>query len=305
MHRSDDSSSSRWLKCLILVCAAGVASAASAVQGPAVPDRVATLRAKHASLSEQLRHNQFKRPLVLDSSETESRLAGDIYAIVDYPFAAVSAGLNNPDHWCDFLLLHLNTKYCHAVTEQSNTTLQVNIGKKTPESLADSQRVEFSYKVASVAPEYFDIRLNAKDGPMGTSDYRILLEAVALPNAQTFLHLTYSYAVGFSGRLAMQTYLGTVGSRKVGFSVIGKRPDGQPDYIGGVRGLMERNTMRYYLAIDAFLGATSAVPAAQSEKRLQSWFTATERYPLQLREMDRTSYVEMKRAEYARQQNMH
>ena len=42
---------------------------------------------------------------------------------------------------------------------------------------------------------------------MGTSDYRIQVEAVALPNAMTFLHLTYSYGFNFMGRLAMQTYL--------------------------------------------------------------------------------------------------
>lgn len=147
--------------------------------------------------------------------------------------------------------------------------------------------------------------LNAKDGPLGTGDYRILLQAVALPNAKMFLHLTYSYAMNFAGRLAVQTYLGTIGRGKVGFTVIGKRADGQPDYVDGVRGLVERNTMRYYLAIDTFLGAASAVPAAQLEKRLQNWFTAVERYPRQLHEMDRRQYLEMKRAEHMRQQTVH
>ncbi|MFC6519462.1 hypothetical protein ACFQAT_06355 [Undibacterium arcticum] len=128
---------------------------------------------------------------------------------------------------------------------------------------------------------------------------------MALPNAKAFLHLTYAYAVNFSGRLAMQTYLGTIGSGKVGFTVIGKLADGQPDYIGGVRGLIERNTMRYYLAIDTFLEAANAPPAAQLEKRLQSWFAATERYPRQLHEVDRGAYLEMKRAEYLRQQTVH
>ncbi len=89
---------------------------------------------------------------------------------------------------------------------------------------------------------------------------------------------------------------------KVGFTVIGKQADGQPDYIGGVRGLVERNTMRYYLAIDIFLGAAHTAPAAQFEKRLQNWFTAVERYPRQLHEMDRGEYLVMKRAEYLRQQ---
>jgi hypothetical protein len=282
---------------LLLIGATGIACATVAEADPAV-----TLRAIFTSLEEQLRLNQFKRPLVLDSAETSNGLKGDIYAIVDYPFGAVSAGLNNPDHWCDVMLLHINTKYCHVAIGASGSMLRVNIGKKTPEELADTARVEFIYRVAAATPEYFEIMLNAKDGPMGTSDYRILLEAVALPNSKTFLHLTYSYAMGFVGRLAMQTYLATVGSGKVGFTVIGKRADGQPEYIGGVRGVVERNTMRYYLAIDTFLGAASAAPAMQFEKRLQAWFMAVEQYPRQLHEVDLSEYLEMKHAEYLRQQ---
>jgi hypothetical protein len=302
MQQSLKSISSNGLKYL-LICVAGFAVAGNVAASGL--DRTAVLRAKHASLAEQLRQNQFQRPLVLFSSEAGSRLEGEAYAVVNYSFNAVNTGLNNAGHWCDVLLLHLNTKYCHAESNRSRTTLNVNIGKKTPEELADAVRIEFDYSVGSATPEYFDIRLKGKNGPMGTSDYRILLEAVALPNDKTFLHLTYSYAINMSGRLAMQTYLGTVGSSKVGFSIVGKRDDGRPHYIGGVRGLMERNTMRYYLAIDSFLGAGSVAPAAQPEKRLQDWFTATERYSRQLHEMDRAQYVEMKRAEHLRQQTNH
>lgn len=284
---------------LLLICAAGVACTAMAN-----PDSAVTLRAKYASLDKQLQQNQFKQPLVLDSTETPKGLRGDIYAIVKYPFGTVSAGLNNPDHWCDVLLLHINTKYCHAMLRPSGTTLRINIGKKTPEELADVARVELVYSVPAVTPEYLQIMLNAEDGPLGTSDYLILLEAVALPDAKTFLHLTYSYSMNFVGQLAMQTYLLTIGHDKVGFTVIGKLADGRPIYIGGVRGLVERNTMRYYLAIDTFLESASAAPAAQFEKRLQGWFTAVERYPRQLHEMDRGAYLEMKRAEYLRQQTV-
>ena len=300
MHKHFGSRKLSWLGGMLLICATGVVGAAMVK-----PDPAASLRAKYLSLEEALQQNQFKQQLVLDSAELPSRLTGDIHAIVDYPFAAVNAGLNNPKNWCDVMLLHLNTKYCHAAKEPSGTALKVNIGKKTPEDLADAARVEFNYSVATATPEYFEINLNARDGPLGTSDFIIRLEAVTLPNAKTFLHLTYSYAINISGRLAMQTYLGTVGSNKVGFTVIGKQADGQPDYIRGVRGLMERNTMRYYLAIDSFLGATRTAPAARFEKRLQNWFTAAELYPRQLHEMDRRTYVEMKRAEHVRQQTVY
>ena len=105
-----------------------------------------------------------------------------------------------------------------------------------------------------------------------------------------------------AGRLAMQAYLGTVGRDKVGFTVVGRQADGQPRYVGGMRGVVERNTMRYYLAIEAFLGALSAPPQARLEKRLRDWFAAVERYPRQLHEMEQDEYLAMKRKEYLRQQ---
>jgi len=100
----------------------------------------------------------------------------------------------------------------------------------------------------------------------------------------------------------MKTYLATIGRGKVGFTPAGKQPSGQPEYIGGMRGVVERNAMRCYLAIDAYLGALAAPPPVQLQKRLHSWFIATEQYPRQLHEVNRTAYIDMKRSEYRRQQ---
>ena len=267
-------------------------------------DAVEALLEKYASLEEALRQNKFKQPLVLESADSRGRLTGDIYAIVAYPLSTVSAGVSNADHWCDVLILHINTKYCHAVVGSSGTTLRVNIGKKTPEELGDALRIVFNYSVAAATPGYVEVSLDARDGPLGTRDYRILLEAIALPGNKTFLHLAYSYAIDLFGRLAMNAYFGTAGSDRVGFTVIGTRADGEPDFVAGMRGMLERNTMRYYLAIDSYLAAVAVTPAAQPEYRLQNWFTAVERYPRQLHEMDRNEYLEMKRSELQRQQTV-
>jgi hypothetical protein len=62
--------------------------------------------------------------------------------------------------------------------------------------------------------------------------------------------------------------------------------------------------MRYYLAIDAHLDALKAPVGEQVDRRIQSWFTATDHYPRQLREMDRPSYVAMKKQEVERQQQL-
>lgn len=266
-------------------------------------DAAATnLRDKYKELTKQLSNNQYQRQLYLNSEESSNDLKGEIYAVVDYPFIKVNEALNNPDHWCDALILHVNIKYCHASTTRSGRILTVDIGNKLGQSLADAYRVNFNYRGLAKTPEYFAVQLSAENGPLGTSNYRIWVEATPLNDGHTFLHFTYAYSFGLSGRLAMKTYLATIGRNKVGFTISGKLSDGQPEYIKGVRGVVERNTMRYYLAIDAYIAETSSARQDQLELRLQRWYSATELYARQLHELERTDYLEIKRLEYQRQQ---
>lgn len=260
------------------------------------------LRAKYTELSGKFEDNPFQKPLYLDSRENAGEVKGNLYALVPHPFPTVQSALKEPAHWCDILILHLNTKYCRAFAEGAWTVLKVNIGRKAEQPIAQSYRVEFSYRAMAVTPDHLAVVLDAAKGPFGTRNYSILLEAVPLKDGQTFVHLAYSYTYGTAAKLAIHAYLGTAGSKKVGFTVTGKRNDGQVEYIDGLRGLIERNTMRYYLAIEAYLGALSVPPSAQLEKRLRDWYAAVERYPRQLHEIEQNDYLQMKRREYLRQQ---
>ncbi len=263
----------------------------------------AALHAKYLELDRSLYNNQFGRPLHLDSAESANDLKGKIHAVVDYPFSTVDAALNNPMHWCDVLILHVYIRYCRASAGAAGTTLTVNLSNKYDQPLADSYRARFNYHGIISAPDYFAVELEAAEGPLGTSNYRIWLEAIPLEEGRTFLHFTYAYAFGMVGRLAMQGYLATAGRNKVGFTVTGRRSDGQPVFIQGVRGVVERNTMRYYLAIEAYLAALDAPPADRLERRLEHWYADTDQYAPQLHELERQDYLEMKRREYKRQQN--
>lgn len=290
---------SAWMRLLaiVLLCAgAGVADAADAGANSA-----AALRAAYERLQNQLSHNRFQRPLYLDSGETADRVTGDIYARIDDPYARVHAGLSVPGDWCDILILHINIKYCRAAPGSQGALLDVGIGRKYDEPLEQAYRVEFDYRVAAQTADYLDVRLSAEAGPFGTRDYRIALEAIPLESGRAFMHFSYSFSYGPAARLALQLYLATIGRDKVGFALAGTRADGEPRYIGGVRGLVERNTMRYYLAVEAFLGAMAAPPQQRLEQRLDAWFTAVERHALQLHEMERGEYLDMKRKESLRQ----
>ena len=260
----------------------------------------AALQAKHAALAPQLASNEFQRPLAIESTETSNAVSGNAYAVINYPFATVAAAFKDPEKWCEVLILHLNTKHCRAEGNESPAVLQVAIGKKNRQEVKDAYTLAFDFKLGSSTPDFLAAQLNADKGPVGTNNYRINLKAVPIAGGKTFMHLQYSYGYGMAGRLAMQGYLSTLGSGKIGFTLLERQSGGIKAPVEGMRGAVERNTMRYYLAIDAYLASLSAPPAEQLEKRLAHWFDATERYPRQLHEIDRSSYIAMKRNEYKR-----
>ncbi len=275
---------------------------AAAGASPVHAQDAAALKSRHADLRDALSSNAFQRPLVLESSERADGLRGDIHARIDQPFEVVGAALQGVDRWCDILILHLNVKQCRGSNSKTADALQLVIGQKHDQPLDQAYRFAFAYDVVASRPDYLQVQLSASEGPLGTSRYRIVLEVAALDARRSIVHLSYAYGFGLAARVAMQGYLATLGRDKVGFSVVGSKPDGQPQYIGGTRGVIERNTMRYYLAVEAYLGALSLPPAQQFEKRLADWHSGVERYPVQLRELERGEYVAMKREQVQRQQ---
>lgn len=260
------------------------------------------MKTRYTELQGELHHNVYQRALYLNSRDDNGTAKGDIFAVMNYPFAQVRQALDSPDHWCDILILHLNTKYCRLAREGGKTTLHMQVGKKTEQQLKDTYQVDLRYQGGSSAADYFSSSMLADKGPLDTSDYHIEIEAIPVDEKRSFLHFSYAYSYGMASKLALRAYLMTVGRDKVGFSIVKRDANGQPQYVSGSRATVERNTMRYYLAIDAYLSAQQAAPAEQLEKRLAHWYDATEQYPRQLHEVSRDDYLSMKRKEVARQQ---
>jgi hypothetical protein len=264
----------------------------------------ASLNEKYKTLTPALASSAFGRPLIIESLETNNRVTGDAYAVVDSPFSAASTSLQSADRLCDLIILHLNTKYCRPDASPSGTgsVLKVHFGKKTPQELASTFSIDFDMRVPAASTAFLAVLLDAPDGPLGTSNYRIEIDAIPVSGNKTFLHLRYSYGFGVTGRLAMRGYLATSGSKKIGFTKV--EQDGTPGYVGGMRGAVERNTMRYYLAIEAYLASLRLPQSAQLDARLNAWFDATEKYPEQLGEVDKDAYLKMKKSEVVRQQGV-
>ncbi|HUG79469.1 MAG TPA: hypothetical protein VML57_18465 [Burkholderiales bacterium] len=268
---------------------------------PASPAQDAeALRARHEALREELADNQFGRPLHVESSGASGRQEGEIFAAIETPYGTVGPALERMEHWCDILLLPVNVKYCESSAGTADT-LSIFVARKPYDALDEAYRVDFSYQAAAASTDYLHVALRSPSGPFGTRDYRISLQAAPLDARRTFLHMSYSYRPGIAARMAMRFYLATSGRDKVGFSVVDRLPDGRPVYVDGVRGVVERNTMRYYLAVEAYLGALNEPRGQRLEKRLRDWHAAIERHP-QLRELERDEYLKLKRWETLRQE---
>ena len=280
------------LACVAMV-GAGLCNAA-----PADVHSAAGLRLAADGMKDAMARNGFKRPINLTSAETgNGGVQGDIYAEVAWPFEAVSRALAEPARWCEVMMPHINTKRCRVTGTAASPVLALSIVRKYDQPLDKAFELEFAWQVVARTADYFEVQLGAAKGPLGTGNYRILFEATPLAEGRSFLHFSYAYDSNTLARLATQAYLATFGASKIGFTVTGRQPDGRPEYIRGMRGLVERNAMRYFVAIEAWLEAASAPPAAQYDKRLQAWFAGIERYPLQLHEVDRDSYMAVKRAD--------
>lgn len=289
-----------WIHALagaLLACMAALPVAA-APAGPEPAARAQTLKATHERMSDKLAQSSFGRPVQLDSMETADGLQGDIYAVVDHSLAEISSALKGSARWCEVMTLHINNRRCRAATApDGQETLTLFVVRRYDKPVDEAFELPFVYRVTSATPDHLAIEMSAESGPLGTHDYRVTLEAVALDAHKSFLHFGYSYDHNTMVRLATQAYLATFGSNKVGFTVVGKDADGKPEYIRGLRGLVERNAMRYFLTLDAYLMAGARDSA---ERRQRYWFAGAEQYPRQLHEVDLETYLALKREDRQR-----
>jgi hypothetical protein len=290
----------RWVTLFL----AGVLGATAAPAAAAANEALAATLQKAQVFSNQGGDydNRFGRALWLESESADGTATGTIEAVLDFPFELASEQLGIPGNWCDILMLHFNVKSC-AVARQptGETVLDVGIGRKHEQLNGRVYRVSFVFGIVQRSKDLLHVRLVAEDGPLSTRNYRIVVLASPL-DAETFVvKLSYAYDYGIVGKLAMEAYLNTLGRNKVGFTIEGEDADGQPRYIRGMRGAVERNAIRYCFAVESYLRSLSQPRQQQIEARLQDWFTSSQRFPRQLYEMDRDAYLAMKRNEIARQ----
>ena len=232
------------------------------------------------------------------SMEMRDSVRAEVYGVMPHALDALGKAFAKPADWCDMLLVTYNVVRCE-VTPAS--TLSLLVVKSALEPIDKATPMEFEFRASADGSGYMRRTIEARRGPAGTRNYAVVIEAVALDTQRSFVHLGYSYEYGPLTHLAMQVYLATAGAGKVGFTVTGEH--GNAELVTGERAGMERNTMRYFLAIDAYLDSLAAPPDRRLDARLNAWFDACERYHRQLWEMPRDEYLSTKRALLASDSN--
>ncbi|MBD3609110.1 MAG: hypothetical protein HUJ30_01020 [Gammaproteobacteria bacterium] len=72
--------------------------------------------------------------------------------------------------------------------------------------------------------------------------------------------------------------------------MIGHDDNGEPIYIKGIKGVIERNIMRYYFVLLVEFDKHNV----HYEQKLENWFAYTERYHRQLYEYEKTVFMQAK-----------
>ena len=260
----------------------------------------AALLADYQRILPRLLHNPFGVPIYVHSQEQGEQLTAEVYGQVDYPLQRIKAALAEPSGWCELLALNLNVKACVHERSAERQWVTLYMGRKFYQLPEEAYQVRYRFQADASTAGYFEESLFATDGPLGTGDYRILLQAVSIPDG-TLIHIRSAYRSSITSRTATAVYLATLGRGKIGFSSDGVDGDGRPRYVEGVRGIIERNTMRHYLALQAVLETWELPAKDRFEAGMQRWFALTERYRPQLYEIDREEYMQAKRREYLNQ----
>lgn len=242
-------------------------------------------------IEKELGKSLFAIPFFIESSMSKNASHVDIYGTVKYPFYIVQNDLLVPTNWCEILLPHIKVRAC--TYKKVNDTWLLNIYNvdKFSEPLEDAYQMKFEYRVSELQPRYFNISLAAPEGPSGTKNHRFGLEATPLDEGSTFIHLRYSFSYSRLVYLLMKLF----GGSKIGFSVTGTDSDGNPVYVDGLRGSVERDVVCYYLSLLAYLDTREAPAQQRFEKQISQWYDLAGRYKKQLLQMEKEEYLTHKR----------
>jgi hypothetical protein len=237
----------------------------------------------------------------LESSVSKHLSRVDLYGTTKSPFNIVSHELRSPDNLCKIVLLDVNVRACTDQKVDQKWALTLYHVNRSDKPLKDAYPMKFGYDINAQDPGFISLLLSADRGPFSTQDHRFGFEAVSLDEGTTLIHLRYSFRYSSWAYFLMKSYFSIFGRGMIGFSTVGTNSEGNAVYVRGLRGAVERNVVRYYLAILAYIDTIKIRPEQRFERRVSEWYDLTTRYPRQLFVMEKEEYLIYKRRDRANQ----
>ena len=262
------------------------------------------LFSKYQTIRTELLTNQYSAPVFIQSDFQEDMTSGEVYALVDHGFEKVAANLGSSGQWCDVVLLHINVKGCDVGAGiDAPDQLTLYVGRRYYQTPDEASEIQYQFHNVSKTHDYMHVDLTAANGPFGTSDYLLTFEVIPVNTESSFIHFKYAYHYGFMAKLAIDGYLATIGRHKVGFTIKEYDKENQPVYIQGLQGIVERNSMRYFLAIRSFLD-TVTLGQYEWDNRINHWYELAKGFERQFIEVREKEYIDTKRKEFLNREEM-
>ena len=206
--------------------------------------------------------------ICLTSSDEGKELSAEVSSIIHHPFEMVVSSLEKAENWCQFMPLHFNIKACTYQSREGRKLLTLYSGRKTYQSPDDSYEMTYRFEASRNDQSHLSLKLRADHGPVNTKDYRLEVKAQR-DEEGTLLHIYSSSRPSTLSSILTHGYLSTLGRDKVGFSRI--QQNGEWRLVQGVRGVIERNVMRYHLAVDSFLSTQPLPETSRHTAALTTW----------------------------------
>ncbi len=258
------------------------------------------LYSTYETMQPQLHTGSKEEPFNLNAHVFDKLTQGDVYALVPYEYNLLATTLTVPEQLCHAIVLHINVKGCVIDDSgQHKPLVDLYVGRKEYQHPENAFKVQYEFSVSDHRDNYTLISMTADKGPLKTENIAIYIEFLPINPRTSFMHFAYSANYGNLARFALNTYLSTLGRNKVGFSETGVDEHGEPVYIKGIQGIVERNTMRYFFALNSYFSTYSQPEKQRFDASLNRWFDYVEKYPKQLYEVPRDEYLKAKHKELA------
>jgi len=239
-------------------------------------------------------------PIHLFTRQEKHRLTVKLVGLMPYSYTEVASVLSQPQSYCEFLPLMFNVKSCIVAEQSPQTQIRYYVAGKHYNPPLTSFRINSIYRLLQYKGDFLSVNLESDEDSLGSSQYRVELRAIPY-NGQTLISVNSLYAPGRLTRMATYTYINVFARNKPGFTLVKQEGDAKPSPITGFPAIIERSSVRAYLALKSLLTNRYLRPEQQFEARLQTWYDLNSPYDKQLYELDRNQYLDIKRRERANQ----